>query len=72
VWGIGVATKKCDLNTVPLGEDTESWVLRQDGTMYHNGEQKNKLTDVPQEGDIIVSWVFALAAYVFFSFFFCE
>lgn len=53
VWGVGVATKKCDLNKVPLGSDTNSWVVRQDGTMFHNSEQKNKLTDVPQEGDVL-------------------
>jgi hypothetical protein len=27
-WGIGLATRKVDLNRLPLGADTESWVLR--------------------------------------------
>ena len=52
---MGLATRKADINKVPMGSDTESWVLRQDGHMFHNDQQKNKLTDVPQEGDVIVS-----------------
>lgn len=59
LWGVGLATRKCDINVVPLGADTDSWVLRQDGTMFHNNEQKGKLTDVPQEGDVVVSLQFA-------------
>ena len=59
LWGVGLATRKCDINVVPLGADTDSWVLRQDGTMFHNNEQKGKLTDVPQEGDVVVSLHFA-------------
>ncbi|KAK7484464.1 hypothetical protein BaRGS_00024349 [Batillaria attramentaria] len=53
VWGVGLATRKCNINTVPLGGDTESWVLRHDGLMFHNGEQKGKLTETPQEGDVL-------------------
>ncbi|KAL8578367.1 hypothetical protein ACOMHN_031741 [Nucella lapillus] len=53
VWGVGLATQKCSIDAVPLGADTDSWVLRQDGTMFHNGEQKSKLPDVPQEGDLL-------------------
>ncbi|XP_025080111.1 SPRY domain-containing protein 7-like isoform X1 [Pomacea canaliculata] len=52
-WGVGLASRKCDINAVPLGRDMESWVLRQDGTLFHNGEQKGKLTEYPQEGDIL-------------------
>ena len=54
VWGVGLATRRCNLNCVPLGENTESWVLRHDGTMYHNREQSGKIPDVPQEGDVLV------------------
>ncbi|XP_076435950.1 SPRY domain-containing protein 7-like [Babylonia areolata] len=53
VWGVGVATRKCGLNALPLGGDEDSWVLRQDGALYHGGEQKGKLTAVPQEGDVV-------------------
>ncbi|KAJ8309703.1 hypothetical protein KUTeg_011568 [Tegillarca granosa] len=53
VWGVGLATNRCNVNTVPLGNNTESWVLRHDGTLYHNNEQKGKISEIIQEGDII-------------------
>ncbi|XP_036419333.1 SPRY domain-containing protein 7a [Colossoma macropomum] len=55
VWGVGVATQKANLNQVPLGRDAHSLVLRQDGTVYHNNEEKNRLpaNSLPQEGDIV-------------------
>ena len=34
--------------------DTESWVIRQDGSLNHNQEEKARLPEVPQEGDILV------------------
>ncbi|KAK3737321.1 hypothetical protein RRG08_067386 [Elysia crispata] len=52
-WGVGLATRRCNLNKAPLGTDGESWVLRQDGCIFHNSEEKSKLPDVPQEGDIL-------------------
>jgi len=55
VWGIGLAIKNCNLQKAPLGTDTESWVLRHDGHLYHNGEECSKLTTLPTEGDIMVS-----------------
>ena len=59
VWGIGVATQKVNLNQVPLGRDTNSLVLRHDGSVYHNNEEKNRLpaNSLPQEGDIVVSQI---------------
>ncbi|XP_020504021.3 SPRY domain-containing protein 7b [Labrus bergylta] len=55
IWGIGVATQKVNLNQVPLGRDTNSLVLRHDGSVYHNNEEKNRLpaNSLPQEGDIV-------------------
>uniref|UniRef100_A0A3P9JG05 SPRY domain-containing protein 7 n=1 Tax=Oryzias latipes TaxID=8090 RepID=A0A3P9JG05_ORYLA len=55
VWGVGVATQKVNLNQVPLGRDTNSLVLRHDGSVYHNNEEKNRLpaNSLPQEGDVI-------------------
>lgn len=55
VWGIGVATQKVNLNQVPMGRDTNSLVLRHDGSVYHNNEEKNRLpaNSLPQEGDIV-------------------
>lgn len=60
VWGIGVATQKVNLNQVPMGRDTNSLVLRHDGSVYHNNEEKNRLpaNSLPQEGDIVVSATF--------------
>lgn len=57
MWGVGVATQKVNLNQVPLGRDTNSLVLRNDGSVYHNNEEKNRLpaNSLPQEGDIVVS-----------------
>ncbi|XP_022102011.1 SPRY domain-containing protein 7-like [Acanthaster planci] len=52
-WGFGVATRKCSLNILPLGSKAESWMLRSDGTIYHNGECLNKLEAEIAEGDII-------------------
>lgn len=61
MWGIGVATQKVNLNQVPLGRDTNSLVLRHDGSVYHNNEEKNRLpaNNLPQEGDIVVSIYFS-------------
>lgn len=58
VWGVGVATQKANLNQVPMGRDAHSLVLRQDGTVYHNNEEKNRLpaNSLPQEGDVVVSF----------------
>lgn len=60
VWGIGVATQKVNLNQVPMGRDTNSLVLRSDGSVYHNNEEKNRLpaNSLPQEGDIVVRATF--------------
>ncbi|KAG2457169.1 SPRY7 protein, partial [Polypterus senegalus] len=55
VWGVGVATQKANLNHIPLGRDIHSLVLRHDGSIYHNNEEKNRLpaNSIPQEGDIV-------------------
>ena len=68
IWGVGLATRKCELNSAPLGADTESWVLRHDGGMYHNNEQKAKVTQLPEEGDVVVSLV--VTCHLFYSFLF--
>ena len=53
VWGIGLATNNVNLNRVPLGYDVESWILRHDGTIYHNNEVLHRLREVPKEGDVV-------------------
>lgn len=54
VWGIGLATRNANLQKTPLGTDTESWVLRHDGTLQHGGQEKGKMNGTVQEGDILV------------------
>ena len=51
---MGIATRSTNLNKVPLGDDAQSWVLCSDGAVRHNGEEKYKIADIPQEGDILV------------------
>lgn len=52
-----MASSSVQLDTVPMGMCSESWVLRDGGTVYHNGEEVAKAKEVPQEGDIVVSEV---------------
>jgi hypothetical protein len=54
VWGVGLATRKVDLNKIPLGNDSESWVLRNDGSIFHNNISKFTTDENIDEGDIIV------------------
>ncbi|KFV62159.1 SPRY domain-containing protein 7, partial [Dryobates pubescens] len=55
IWGIGVATQKANLNQIPLGRDAHSLVMRNDGALYYNNEEKNRLpaNSLPQEGDVV-------------------
>ncbi|CAE1231489.1 SPRY domain-containing protein 7 [Acanthosepion pharaonis] len=52
-WGVGLALRKVDLNSLPLGKEADSWVLRRDGKLYHNGDVKIQIPELAQEGDII-------------------
>lgn len=42
------------MNKVPLGDTEESWVLRHDGKLFHKNEEKGKLPEAVQEGDVLV------------------
>lgn len=53
VWGIGLATNMADLNSVPLGTDNQSWVLRNDGKIVHNNVTLHDIGPVIQDGDIV-------------------
>ena len=55
MWGVGLATRKCNVDKLPLGDTEESWVLRHDGKCYHKNEEIGKLSEMPQEGDVLVS-----------------
>lgn len=52
---MGVSQEDINLDQVPLGEDTKSWVLRSDSRVYHNGEVLFSLEGRVEEGDIVVS-----------------
>lgn len=52
-WGLGVATASTDLDDVPLGKDTQSWVLTSDGAIVHNGAVVAQLPNKPLEGNVI-------------------
>lgn len=69
IWGIGVATQKVNLNQIPLGRDAHSLVMRNDGALYHNNEEKNRLpaNSLPQEGDVVVSFLVELLSTVNYS-----
>ena len=45
------------VDSVPLGNDQQSWVLTSDGTTLHNGEVISRLKVKPEEGSIVVSKV---------------
>lgn len=53
IWGVGLASKECNLNQLPLGNDGQSWVLRSDGSIIHNDVSVHQLKVIPEEGDII-------------------
>nr|CAG4638089.1 EOG090X0EPP [Chydorus sphaericus] len=53
VWGIGLGTEKADLNAIPMGGNSDSWVLCSDGSLRHNKEEMHRITQLPQEGDTI-------------------
>ncbi len=54
MWGIGLGTEKADLNAIPMGGNSDSWVLCSDGSLRHNKEEMHRITQLPQEGDTIV------------------
>ncbi len=54
-FGVGLATNKVNFNKVPLGTDSEAWVLRNDGSIYSNNVKKFQVSQTIDEGDVIVS-----------------
>uniref|UniRef100_A0A915A9V0 SPRY domain-containing protein n=1 Tax=Parascaris univalens TaxID=6257 RepID=A0A915A9V0_PARUN len=51
VWGVGVANRSVNLNSVPISAN--SWVLRHTGEVVANGEVVDKLLEPIEEGDCI-------------------
>ena len=64
VWGVGLATPMVQVDSVPLGNDQQSWVLTSDGTTLHNGEIISRLKVKPEEGSIVVSALVAVMQFV--------
>ena len=44
--------------------DKHSWVLRSDGTIFHNGENIASVKESPVEGDIIVRQQYSISSHV--------
>jgi hypothetical protein len=55
-WAVGVATRNCALDSGPLGNDPDSWVLKHSGELWFNGMTIGKLDHTIEEGDVIVSY----------------
>lgn len=54
LWCIGLATRKYSVQN-ELGKCTESWALRQDGSLVHNNKVTDQISTEIEEGDVIVS-----------------
>ena len=54
MWGLGLANSKVNLNTIPMGNDADSWVMSSVGCLQYNKEEVYQITQTIQEGDIIV------------------
>ena len=55
IWAVGLASKECDLNVIPLGKDNFSWVLRSSGTVMHaDNVVVNDVAFDVTEGDYLV------------------
>ena len=54
-WGIGLSLGTVNVNNIPFGVDKQSWILREDGKVYHNNQVIGQTNDLPHESDVIVS-----------------
>ncbi|XP_055343743.1 SPRY domain-containing protein 7-like [Paramacrobiotus metropolitanus] len=52
-WGIGLSLGSINVNNIPFGTDTSSWVLREDGKVYHNNEIIGQVPEIPRESDVV-------------------
>uniref|UniRef100_A0A0K0FM78 SPRY domain-containing protein 7 n=1 Tax=Strongyloides venezuelensis TaxID=75913 RepID=A0A0K0FM78_STRVS len=51
IWGVGLANKSANLNEIPLKEN--SWFIKEDGSLWSNGEHVGKIDISFEEGDTI-------------------
>lgn len=54
-WGIGLATRRANLSKVPLGYDSEAWIMDQYGQVKHENKVLSQFRTTIEEGDVIVS-----------------
>jgi len=50
-WSVGLASMDCDLNKLPLGNDSNSWVLSCDGSLRHDKVDIDTIDLSVAEGD---------------------
>jgi hypothetical protein len=43
------------VNKIPFGNDADTWVLRNDNSIYHNAIRRFVIEQKFEEGDVIVS-----------------
>lgn len=53
-WSFGLASMDCDLNKLPLGNDSNSWVLSCDGSLRHDKVDIDTIDLSVAEGDYMV------------------
>ncbi|EDV28407.1 SPRY domain-containing protein 7 [Trichoplax sp. H2] len=53
IWGFGVAFKDCNLDEIPLGNDSKSWVYTSSGNILHDGTAKYSNLKKAEEGDVM-------------------
>ncbi|OQV24059.1 putative SPRY domain-containing protein 7 [Hypsibius exemplaris] len=52
-WGVGLSLGTVNVNNIPFGVDNQSWILREDGKVYHNNQVVAAVSEVPHESDVI-------------------
>ncbi|CAF2728595.1 unnamed protein product [Rotaria sp. Silwood2] len=52
-WGIGLGTRRTNLSKVPLGYDSEAWVMDQYGQVKHDNKVLSQFRTTIEEGDVI-------------------
>ncbi len=54
-WGIGLGTRRTNLSKVPLGTDSEAWIMDQYGQVKHDNKVLSQFRTTIEEGDVVVS-----------------
>lgn len=54
-WGLGLATRRINLSKVPLGTDSEAWIMDQYGQVKHDNKVLSQFRTTIEEGDVVVN-----------------